>query len=356
MKRRWLLGGLLGLTLVGAGLYAGRGALAVAAMPQFASRAMTADITAALPDGLHAFVCGSGSPLADAERAGPCLAVIAGERVFLVDVGEGAAKTLNLEGVPIGEVDAVLLTHFHSDHFDGLGALTLQRWVAGSRSTPLDLFGTEGVEQIASGINLAYAQDREYRIAHHGQGVAPRSGFGLAPRPFATPRPGAPTVVLEQDGLKITAFAVDHDPVKAAVGYRFDYRGRSLAVSGDTHRSPSLEQAAAGADLLVHEALSPKFVAVLGEAAAEAGRPNLAKVMADIPSYHATPRDAAASAKAAGVRALLLTHLIPPLPVRALEEPFLEDARDAFDGPIWLARDGDLVSLPAGGDRIDRRR
>ncbi len=356
MKRRVLLVGLLAAVLLAGGVYVTRGAIAMAAMPRVAAEAIGADLTADLPDGLHAFVCGSGSPLADAERSGPCLAVIAGQQVILVDAGEGAAKTLNLNHLAPGDVDAVLLTHLHSDHIDGLGALALQRWAGGARAEPLPLIGTAGVDQVAQGLNLAYARDRDYRVAHHGPKTVPLGGFGLAARTVPTPAPGKPIVIMDEGGLKVTAFAVDHAPVVDAVGYRFDYKGRSLAVSGDTRRSASLEQAAKGVDLLVHEALSPRLVAVLGDAATRVGRPNVAQIMADIPDYHASPEDAADSAQAAGASALLLTHMIPPLPVRALEGPFLGEARRRFDGPLWLARDGDIYSLPADNDRVERKR
>lgn len=354
--KRILIGVLVVLVLTGAAAILARGALAEAAMSRLVARNLSSDVIAELPDGLHAFVCGSGSPLADPDRSGPCLAVIAGERLYVVDAGEGAAETLTLGRLPPARVERVFLTHFHSDHIDGLGALALQRWAGGAASTPLPLSGPAGVEQVAEGFNLAYGPDRGYRVAHHGPAVVPPEGFGLAAQPFSPPPPGQTLTVFEADGLRVTAFAVDHSPVSPAVGYRFDYKGRSIVVSGDTARSPSLAAAAKGADLLVHEALSPRLVGLMQKAAVEAGRPNLAKVFADIPDYHSTPGEAADTARAAGVQALLLTHLVPPLRIGALRGPFLDGARRRFDGQLWIARDGDLVSLPADGREIRRRR
>ena len=121
------------------------------------------------------------------------------------------------------------------------------------------------------------------------------------------------------------------------------------SVSGDTSLSPVLVRVAAGCDLLVHEGLQPRLTRIVGRAAAEKGNRALAKVMADIESYHAAPEAVADEAADAGVKALAFTHVIPPLLVPGLDQAFLGDARSRFSGPVWIARDGDLVSLPAAG-------
>jgi ribonuclease Z len=257
--------------------------------------------------------------------------------------------------LPQGRVDAVLLTHFHSDHIDGLGELLLQRWAGAARAAPAPVHGPAGVEQVVDGFNRAYAQDAAYRVAHHGEEVVPPRGAGGVARPFAVPADDEPGHVLEEDGLRITAFRVDHRPVAPAVGYRFDYRGRSVVVSGDTVKSANLERFAESVDLLVHEALSPRLVAMLGRGAASAGRSNIERIMADIVDYHTTPIQAAEIARAAGVRHLLYTHVVPPLPLAPLEEVFLDGVGAVYDGPVTLGRDGLLVSLPSGSDAIEVR-
>lgn len=342
--------------LAAAGLFLAREPLSLAIMKRTLARNMTADAVRDLPDGLHAAVCGSGSPFPDPQRSGPCLAVIAGKRLFIVDSGESAARTLARMGVPAGRVEAVLLTHFHSDHIDGLGNLAMQRWVGGSARAPLPLVGPAGVEQIVAGFNQAYAQDATYRTAHHGAAVAPPSGAGMSAQPFTLPDGADSLVIIQGDGLKVTAFRVDHSPVHPAVGYRFDYKGRSIVVSGDTKPSPIVEAQARGADLLVHEALSPRLVGMIRQASLDAGLASRAKIMADITDYHTTPPQAASIASRAGAKALLLTHIVPPLPLKPLEGPFLDGARERFSGPLWIARDGDLVSLPAGGETITKTR
>ena len=315
---------------------------------------MSADPVAEMPDGLHAAICGSGSPLPDRTRGNPCVAVIAGKRLFIVDAGEQASETLNRMQIDPGRIEAVLLTHFHSDHIGGLGSLTIQRWVAERSTTRMRVIGPPGVERVIAGYNEAFALDNGYRTAHHGEAVAPTASAGMTAEQFSFPEGADSIVVLDDGDLRITAFEVDHSPAEPAVGYRFDYKGRSLVISGDTSYSPVLVRAAEGADLLIHDALSPELTKLVGDAAGAAGLAARAQIFADIPDYHASPGEAADSAREAGVHALALTHIVPPLPLKGLEGPFLGDAKERFTGPLWLAEDGDLYSLPTGGTGVER--
>lgn len=312
-----------------------------------------ANLTYHFEDGLHAGLCGTGSPLADAKRAGPCIAVVAGKHLYIVDVGDGATKNINLMGFQAGRIDAVLLTHFHSDHIAGLGEVMLQRWAGGSNKIPLDIIGPVGVETVVEGFNKAYSLDTGYRIAHHGPEIMPPSGAGGIARPFQLgPEENASVVVVDKDGIKITAFKVDHRPVVPAVGYRFDYKGRSIVVSGDTVYSKSLLKHSKGADLLFHEALSPWMVKMIHEQANLYPFPSLQEVTAVIPSYHSSPEDAAKIANEAGVDHLVLYHIIPPLPSPLLNSLFLGDAKKYYKGPITMGVDGMLFSLPANSKKI----
>lgn len=310
------------------------------------------DARAGLVDGLHIALCGTGSPMANAHRAGPCNLVIAGEQMFVVDIGEGGNRNIALMGFNAGGLDGVFLTHFHSDHIDGLGPLQLFHWTRGTNEAPLPIYGPVGVEQVVAGFNAAYAIDDTYRIAHHGEDVVPPTGGGSEARVFEMAGPSE--VVFERGGLKVTAFTVNHEPVEPALGYRFDYKGRSLCISGDTVRSANLERVCEGVDVLVHEALQPALVGEMERAFAARGNATTAKIMADIVDYHASPEDAAESATATGAGMLVLTHLVPPLPSAALYPAFLGDAEDRFDGEILMGEDGMLFSLPAGGDAIER--
>jgi ribonuclease Z len=292
---------------------------------------VSADPAGDLPDGLHVAIAGSGSPLPDPKRRSPCAAVIAGGRVYVVDTGEGASETLTRMGIAARRIEAVLMTHFHSDHIGGLGTVNLQRWVADAAATPMRVLGPPGVERVVAGINEAFRLDFGYRTAHHGEELCPPASAEM-----------------------VTAFTVEHPPIRPAVGFRFDYGGRSIVVSGDTLYTRHLVAAAAGADLLVHDALSPALLQVVVDAAADAGQTARSRILADVPDYHATAPQAADAARDAGVGALAITHIVPPLPLKGLEEIFLGDARERFTGPLWLARDGDLYSLPAAGGGVER--
>jgi ribonuclease Z len=280
--------------------------------------------------------------------------VVAGRDLFVIDSGSGSTKNLLLMNLPPPRVTAVFLTHFHSDHIADLGELMLQHWAGGAAVTPLPVYGPTGVSQVVAGFEAAYALDEGYRIAHHGPKVVPPSGFGASPRPFAMSPGGPDVVVLRGPDLTVTAFPVDHGPVKPAVGYLFVYKGRRVAVSGDTAPSPRLEAEARGADVLVHEGLAPNLVALQRDAALAHGRWNIAAILHDILSYHTTPEQAAAIARRAHVRMLLFTHVIPPLPIEALNGPFLGRAPRIFSGVIQVGRDGDFISLPAGSKAIRR--
>ena len=350
-----ILGGVLVLVVVlGSVLWLARGRIALAVMARVYDRAMASDPIAALPDGLHVGLCGSGSPMPDPTRAGPCSVVVAGRRLFVIDSGEGSTKNLTLMRLPPAQVSAVFLTHYHSDHIADLGELMLQRWGSGAATTPLPIYGPTGVDQVVAGFEQAYQLDRGYRIAHHGPKVIPPAGFGGDPHAFAISKTGPDITLIDEPDLKVIAFPVDHEPVEPAVGYLFIYKGRRVVISGDTAPSPRVEAAARGGDVLVHEGLAPNLVAVMRQAALRHGRANLAAIMHDILSYHTTPEQAAGIAERAHVRMLLFTHVIPPLPFDALEGPFLGDAPKIFHGPIRVGHDGDFISLPAGSAQIRR--
>lgn len=317
-------------------------------------QAFARDVIGDLPDGLHVVLCGSGSPLPDPSRAGPCTAVIAGEQIFIVDIGGGAVRNLGRMGLPMTNVEGLLLTHFHSDHIDGMGELLLQRWAGGGHASPLPVHGGEGVEAIVEGTNMAYAADVQYRIAHHGAATMPPDGAGGVARPFTIPQGQDQAVILNRQGLKITAFRVNHEPVEPAFGFRFDYKDRSVVLSGDSAKDQQIADICYGCDLLVHEVLNADMVGVMQAAAEKADNKRVAKIMADIPSYHATPVEAAETAQEAKADMLVLSHIVPALPLAYLEDYYLKGTADVFDRPLVLGRDGMLFSLPANKNSIDQ--
>lgn len=296
------------------------------------------------PD-LQVVLCGTGSPIADLERASACTAVIAGGHFFLVDVGPGSVEVVDRANLPLAHLDGVLLTHFHSDHIGDLGEAITQSWIAG-RAQPLDVYGPPGVAKIVYGYEDVYAADVDARVLHHGDAFMPRAVAGAVARETAlADTPLADSVVFDRDGLRITMFRVDHDPVRPAVGYRFDFGGRSVVVSGDTKKSASVVAHAKGADLLIHEALASELTAHAVEGATQLGMTRLAKLASDIPGYHTTPREAGEVAKEAGVAQLVLTHLVPPPSNFIARRAFTGPASEAFDGEVTLGEDGMRFAL-----------
>jgi ribonuclease Z len=304
-------------------------------------------------DGLYAGLAGTAGPFPDIKRAGPCMVVLAGGHLYIVDAGQGAARNIALMGFPVGKVDAVLLTHFHSDHIADLGEIMMQRWVGGSNEKPLDVIGPPGVETVVEGFNRAYKLDDGYRVAHHGALTVPPSGAGGMARPFSlSSEEDASVIVIDGGGLKVTAFKVNHAPVSPVVGYRFDYKGRSLVISGDTLPCESLTKQARGADILFQSALQPAMVKLIHDQAGFSSVPSLAKITEDIPGYHSSPEDAAKTASGAGVKQLVLYHITPPIPNPLLNNIYLGDAGKYFKGPITIGEDGMLFSLPANSGKI----
>ncbi|HYC57896.1 MAG TPA: MBL fold metallo-hydrolase [Candidatus Binatia bacterium] len=306
-------------------------------------------------DALRLVVCGSASPLPSRERAGPCLTVIAGGRFYVVDAGPGSWENMALWRVPGERIGGVFLTHFHSDHIGELGEINLQTWVAG-RPDMLRVFGPPGVERVVAGFNEAYALDIGYRAAHHGADFMPPARGRLQEVRFETgSEPGWRGVVFEDGDLRVTSFLVAHEPISPAVGYRFDYRGRSIVISGDTIPNRNTVETARGADVLAHEAQAHFMVDILRQTSADLGALRLSKVFGDIPDYHTSPVEAAQIANEAGASLLVLYHLTPPPPYGLPETIFLRGVADVRSEGVELARDGLVVELPYASKDVRTR-
>ena len=155
------------------------------------------------------------------------------------------------------------------------------------------------------------------------------------------------TIVFERNGLKVIAFKVEHDPVKPAYGYRLDYHGRSVVISGDTTKSANLARHAAGADLLIHEVLAKDVMTCASTNLERAGDKRRAKLMRDILSYHTSPAEAAEVAATAKVETLVFTHMVPPINPPVTEQMFLRGVAEIFKGKVVIAKDGLRFDLPA---------
>jgi ribonuclease Z len=303
------------------------------------------------PDALRVLLCGTSSPIPSPRRAEACTAVFAGGHMWIVDTGPGSWRTLALRRIRGEAIGAVFYTHLHSDHIGELGEFNLQTWAAG-RPGPLRVYGPDGVTELVHGFAEAYAADTRFRVAHHGAALLPPERAAMIPMPVLLGGADA-TRVLDEDGVVVTAFAVTHDPVKPAFGYRFDYGGRSVVVSGDTRPCPNLVTQARGADVLVHEVQANALVRIMEGAAREAGETRIAKILGDIPSYHTDPADAADEAIAAGVQLLVFTHFTPPPDNPVLRHIFRRDVTRAPPGGVVFGEDGTLIVLPTGSAAVD---
>jgi ribonuclease Z len=316
------------------------------------SSMMPRSTTDSLPDGLHVGLAGTGAPMPDSQRVGISTFVIAGKHQFIVDCGPGSTLNLELMKLPLEDTTAVLLTHFHSDHIADLDELMLKIWTNGARTEPTLVMGPVGVETVVEGYNQAFSLDMGYRIAHHGDAVAPVSGGGGQAKVIDGFGEDESVVIFNQDGVKVTAFLVSHAPVEPALGFRFDYGGRSVVLSGDTLPDETLMAQSQGVDILVHDAMNPDMLNIMTRAAEKNNQSVAGAVATDIQTYHAFAEETARIARDAGVGHLVLNQILPPLPASILHPMFLGESRRIFDGPITVSYDGMLFSMPRDSDEI----
>jgi len=297
-------------------------------------------------------LCGTGDPVPDRGRAAACTAVFAAGQFFLVDIGPSSARNAGVFALPLADLTAVLLTHFHSDHIGDLGEINTQSWLAG-RSHPLPVYGPPGVKRVVDGFASAYTLDSGYRIATVPM-LSPRTWI-MQPHaiviPGATLQTGAATV-LDYNGLRITAFTVDHAPVVPAYGYRFDYRGRSVVISGDTAKSANLIRLAGNTDVLIHEAQAKHIISLVQQVAAQEGLALLEQTLGNIQRYHSSPIEAAEVANQAAVRLLVLSHFTPPESNLLSQWAFMRGVSVVRPRGVKLGYDGMLIALPVGSREI----
>jgi ribonuclease Z len=302
------------------------------------------DRTELLEDGrMHVVLVGTGGPIANERRSSQCTAIIAAGQFLLVDVGPGSARRSSLLKLPGAFLSGVLLTHYHSDHIGDLGESNIQSWIDG-RTENLEVFGPEGVHDIVDAFNRAYAPDVLYRNIHHGEGYMPREAGAMRSTTITFTDPEAATLVLDRNGLKVYAFPVDHYPAEPAVGYRFEYAGNVVVITGDTKKTETLAGFAAGADILVSEILSFDLTARTVDSLTRLGLERPAKLAQDVMDYHMDPVQVGEVARDAGAGRLVLTHVFPPAP-DLLDWMFIEGAKKAYGGPVIMGEDGMFFAL-----------
>jgi ribonuclease Z len=303
-------------------------------------------------DALYVITTGTGAPLPEKDRVGPQTVVVAGDQILVFDAGPGSTLKLELSGIEVSSINGLFLTHYHSDHIGDMGELMLKRWASNVATKPLPIYGPVGLDKVVTGFEMAYELDKGYRIAHHGEDMLPEEAFGGDVIEFDLGTDLTTSKVVYSSGeVEVIAFNVDHLPVFPAVGYRVNYKDRSVVVSGDTIYTESLIDHAMGADLFVCEALHMGFSKMISDASADMDS-NLSDVAHDIQDYHLSPKDAAIVGREAGISQLVLTHILPPIPSIILKAGFTKEARAVYDGKIYISNDGTMIKMPLNSDDI----
>jgi ribonuclease Z len=275
---------------------------------------------------------GTGCPPAVMNRFGPSILVEAGEQKFLFDAGRGALQRLNQVKVRWRDVQGVFLTHLHSDHVVGFPDLWLTGWLTPGRDVPLQVWGPRGTKKMMSHLEQAYEYD--IRIRLYDDRASPDGVVILA-------EDVAGGFVYEKNGVKITAFEVDHTPVKPAFGYRIDYAGRSVVLSGDTRVSDNLIRHAQGVDLLIHEVAAPETFQRAGTP------PERAK---SVVAHHVTPEQAGEVFSRTKPKLAVYSHIVLPT---ATEQDLIPPTRKTYAGPLELGED--LMVMEVGETVVVRR-
>ena len=271
---------------------------------------------------------GTGCPPAVMNRFGPSTLVEAGEQKFLFDAGRGALQRLVQLNVPWQAIDSLFFTHLHSDHVVGFPDLWLTGWlIAPGRNVPLQVWGPTGTADMMSHLREAYKYDIAVRIENDR---ATPDGITLL---VDEVREG---VVYQKNGVRVTAFEVDHAPVKPAFGYRIDYAGHSIVLSGDTRVSEKLIRYAEGVDVLVHEVFVPETLQRAGVP------PERARNIID---YHTTAEQAGRVFARTKPKLAVYSHICMPA---ATEQDLLVPTREAYAGPLEIGEDLMAIDIDNG--------
>lgn len=263
---------------------------------------------------------GTGSPIPDPRRAGPATLVEAGGHQLLVDCGRGVLMRLAAAGVLPPMLSRVLLTHMHSDHTTDLNDVITMRWAMSPAPNPLPLVGPPGIAALVERTIEMLHDDVCYRIAHHDDLTEP-------PRCAVDEVLDGEAFVDPTVGLRVLAAPTDHRPVAPTVGYRIEHGGRSIVLGGDSVPCDGLDRLCDGADVYVQTVIRPDLVAKVPSARLQ-----------DITDYHSSVEDAARTAKRAGVRILVLTHMVPAV-APGDEASWIDAAAAHFDGEVVLGDD-----------------
>ncbi|WP_426526704.1 MBL fold metallo-hydrolase [Bradyrhizobium sp. McL0615] len=287
---------------------------------------------AAQAQGIKVTLLGTGNPPPVMNRFGPSTLVEAGGQKFLFDAGRGALQRLRQIGVRWQDVGGVFLTHLHSDHVIGFPDLWLTGWLVSRRDIPLQVWGPRGTKKMMSYLEQAY--DYDIRIRPYGDQISPDGAVLLA-------EDIGEGVVYDKDGVKVTAFEVDHTPVKPAFGYRIDHAGRSVVLSGDTRISENLVRYSQGVDVLIHNVAAPETLQRAGLS------PERAQ---SIIVHHTTAEEAGQVFSRTKPKLAVYSHIVLP---SATEQDLIPPTRKTYSGPLEVGEDLMVIEV---GDHVEVRR
>jgi ribonuclease Z len=289
------------------------------------------------PDLFRVTLLGTGAPDPSPERFSASTLIEVGGHKLLIDAGRGATIRLAQLHIPLGQIETVFLTHYHSDHTIGLPDLWLTGWLPapfGQRKSAFHVIGPEGAAALMANLERAYAADIAIRIADQ---KLTHDGLDYEVEEFAHDG-----VVYDKDGVKVTAFAVDHGEfVKPAYGYRIDYHGHAATISGDTRVNDNVIKYGTGADLLVHEvfAVKPQLMT--------------SPVIQAIAAHHVTPQEAGGVFARAHPKLAAYTHLSVIGTAQApsvTAEEIAAMTRETYQGPLVVGED--LMAFEIGTDGV----
>jgi len=266
-----------------------------------------------------------GGPRVGGERSNPSTLLLINDVPYVVDCGAGASRQLVAAGVPLTRLRYLFFTHLHSDHMLEYGPIVYNGWVSGLRAR-VDAYGPPPLKSATQAFWEYMKFDVDTRIEDEGR---PDPRQLLVANEFDTPG-----IVMQNDDVKVTSAAVLHPPIKHAYAFRFDTRDRSVVVSGDTNYAPALVVLAKGADVLIHEIL---YLPGLDRLLARV--PNAATLRKHIVDSHTVPEDVGRVAAEAGVKTLVLSHLVPGDDPEITDDMWTGDVRKHFKGRIIVGRD-----------------
>jgi len=277
------------------------------------------------------FLGTKGGPRVDVGPSNPANLVVVNDTPFVIDCGMGVSRQLASAGVPLASVKYILISHHHSDHNLEYANLVYNAWAAGL-STPIHSFGPKGLEAMTRTYWELNKFDVETRIEDEGR---PDPRKLLIAKDIAEEG-----VVLQTADVKVTAFRTPHPPIMDNFAYKFETPDGVIVFSSDTAYNPKLAEFAKGADVLVHEALYVPWVDRL-----VARVKNGATLKKHLLESHTAVEDVGKIAAAAGVKVLVLSHLVPG-DLDVTDDTWTEGVKKNFSGKIVVARDLMELKLP----------